>query len=180
MVGSLCCFVCLVLRSLTFALGSKSLWTWTIANRCSCQLFSAHLSTILVTEALGNIFCWFGGVIILGVSITVCDVASSRRCLQVANDTIKNILAIYVGVPGFLFLSFVALAVVLFAVPFHGVFGVCSVDHQIYADCVLDSFLHDGNGLGSNTYYSVGPNRREWSLEQLSVASSSPAVVLSG
>lgn len=107
---------------------------------------------IRVTEVLENIFGRFSGVIAIVISIPAYDVASSCRCLRVADDTIDNELAIYVWIAVYLFLLVFAVFVVSFAAPFSGFVGVCSAGHPIYADGVFDSVLHDPSNLGSDTY----------------------------
>lgn len=64
---------------------------------------ASHPSPILVTELLGNISGRLSGVIFLVTSIPVYDVASSCWCLEVPDDTVDNVSAIYIEVLGCLF-----------------------------------------------------------------------------
>lgn len=105
---------------------------------------------------LGNIPSRLGGVSVFGIPISAYNVASSRRCLGVADDKIDNVLEIFVGVTGCLFLPVVTLDVVLFAVSLHRIAGGRSRTHLIYSGGVFSYALPDTNNLGSNSYNSVG------------------------
>lgn len=118
------------------------------------------LCTVATTSGRGEGECFapLGSVIIFGVSRPSYGAASSRRCLEVADDTIADVVAIYVGVHA-CFLLFVTpvftLVTVDFDILFCDVVRVCSAGHPIYPDCTFDSVLHDANNLGSKTYNSI-------------------------
>lgn len=102
-----------------------------------------------------NFFRQLGSVIVFVISIAALGLARSGRCLEVSNDTIDNVLSIFVGVLGRLLMLVVAHATIAFVVSFFILVRLSRAGHLIYANDVFDFFLHDESDLGSNTYSSI-------------------------
>lgn len=89
---------------------------------------------------------------------TIVRRSECRRFLEVVDDIIEDVLAIFVWVHGGLFLFFKLIVVVVVSVisiAFRGPVREFSVGHPICADCIFDSVLHDTDSLGSATYFLI-------------------------
>lgn len=79
---------------------------------------------------------------------------SSRRCFEVADDTIDNVLAIYVKSQSCSSLAgkpVVAVVVLALAILLRDSLGVLSTGDLIYANGIFESVLHESNDFGSAT-----------------------------
>lgn len=101
------------------------------------------------------VFCRFDRIFVFGIFIPAYDVAGSRRILEIANDTIDDVLVIYVSVFAYMFFSVVPLFVFVFAASIRGFVGVSSAGYSIYADGILASVMHDANDLWSANFPAV-------------------------
>lgn len=104
---------------------------------------------------MGNIFGLLDDINFFSIPIQAYNPESSCLSLDVADDTIDDVLAIYSMVLGCLFVLFVAVVVVLFADKIPDLAGVCNMGPASYADGVFDSVFRDANDLESDNYHSV-------------------------
>lgn len=113
----LCFCACFAMCGSARTLRFLFLWTWAVAFRCSCRLWSAHTGPIRVMRVMERVFGRFCGIVVFTLSISAYVIASFDRYLKAADDRIDDILAIRVAVLSCLFALFVTLLVVVFAVP---------------------------------------------------------------
>lgn len=100
---------------------------------------------------LWYIFSGFCCVVLFDTSIPMYDVGSFCRCLEVVEDTIDDILAIFARSQNCLFFfakMVVAIVVVALATHIHDLIGMCNAVHPNYADGIFASILHDAGVFG--------------------------------
>lgn len=155
MEGSLCCFVCFLLRHITLSPGFSLFCTGTLAIWWSCSLHFAHTSQIRATKEPGNISGRLGAVMIFGIYTLTCDVANAHQCLKLVYDTMEYALAIHAGDMGVCACRSSLLLPLYFPTSF-----VAFLEHVEFVTWFLLRafsilFLNDECDLWSDTYDSV-------------------------
>lgn len=114
-----------------------------------------HSTPICALKVLWDFVGRFGNVLFFCISIPTYDIASPCRCVELVDDGIDGVLATFVSVRScsFLYVKSASSLSLLCSPFFRGTIGVCSADHSIYADRILDLFLHAANDFGSHTCY---------------------------
>lgn len=110
---------------------------------------------IRLAKLLGDIFRRSRSFTAFDIYLPAYIIASSRWCLEMTDDTIDDVLEIYVWVPGYFSLSIFALFVFLFAAPFSGLVEMCIGGHPIYIYGAFDSVSPDADNYESDTHNSI-------------------------
>lgn len=114
-------------------------------------------SPIPIQEVLGNFFGLFSSGILLSKFLVAYNIRSSGRFLEVVDDTINDILAIFWGATVVFIVCYArrrpgcVCACHYFPCPL----AVSSSSHHIYSGGIFDSVLHDANNFRSDTYHTI-------------------------